>query len=61
MISPYFGGISLFWSKSPYLEFQHFPIKKIEKGNLFNVGLNKSGHLFVLVLCIIELFKNFPI
>ena len=26
MISSYFGGISLFWTKFPYSEFQNFPI-----------------------------------
>ena len=26
VISPFFGGISLFLSKSPYLEFQNFPL-----------------------------------
>ena len=26
VISTYFGGISLFWNKFPYLEFQNFPI-----------------------------------
>ena len=26
VMSPYFGGVSLFWTKSRYLEFQNFPI-----------------------------------
>ena len=55
VISPYFGGISLFLSKSPYLEFQNFPIYITYTSPYFKfqISLFEIKNFLLCVICII--------